>query len=298
MNLSRPRSAIVAASLIAPLALLASTHCYADYVTTSAASCQLYGHPGGGFPEQHPEDYTVLPTSIHNRSTDRTVSVACPVIPASVSGTTVSYYVDGSLANSSINMWCGLSTREFTGTFLAQKAFLITAAGPFDQLVTFTSSEAPSSAYVGLHCDMPPQSLLVGVTAVRSASAALVAVDSRPDAGSRAADLRAFETHVTSIAASFEKEDRDQRWSTDATVLLKSIFDQPNMEAVKLTSADCRTTTCRVEIDHDGTPESSALLERVGLQMAGTISSVVAQQLPASGKRSRVALYLSRVEKN
>jgi hypothetical protein len=298
MNLSRPRSAIVAGCLTVPLALLIGTRCHADYITTSAAACQLYGAPGGGSgPVQHPEDFLVLPTSVGNRSGDRDVDVACPVIPAPAIGATVSYFVDGSLHGSGRTMVCVMGTTSFTGTFLAARVFGTTLS-PFDQFVSFTSAEAPPWAYVGLHCDMPPNSSLYGVTAIKPASAASAAVDSRPDAGSRAAGLLAFEAHVASIAAGFDRQDRDQRWSTDASALLKSIFDQPHMRALKLTSADCRTTTCRVEIDHDGTPESSALLGRIGLQMAGTISSVVAEERPASAERSRTVLYMSREAKN
>jgi hypothetical protein len=292
MNLSKSRSAIVASCLTATLALLASTHSdAAGYITTSGSTCQLAGNTGGPG-EQIREDFYVQPAIAFNRSFTNRITVACPVIPSPVSGSTVQFYVDGTVFGTG-QMFCVLGTYNFFNTSsLSLKNFMPT--GQFDTLITFTAAEAPTSAYIGLECEMPPRSGVIGISAVIPDTPATAVSASRSDPEARAADVRAFETHVNAIAASFDREVRDQRWATEAGALLKSVFDAPSMQAVKLTSIDCRTTTCRVELDTDGSPDVSHLLSHASLQTAEIFSHSVVQQLGRSDQRSSVALYMSR----
>jgi hypothetical protein len=57
------------------------------------------------------------------------------------------------------------------------------------------------------------------------------------------------------IKLSFEQEAVDTAWSAMATSTIEKAFQLPELADGKLSTVDCRTTMCRLEISHDKTLE-------------------------------------------
>jgi hypothetical protein len=118
--------------------------------------------------------------------------------------------------------------------------------------------------------------------------------DHPADALSQAEQEQRLQDHITEVATGFEGETRDQRWANDAGIALESALASQELKALSVQSIDCRTKTCRVEVEDDGSAAASGALPQLALQMAGTLPNIVSQRIERQNGRATVVLYMSR----
>lgn len=126
-----------------------------------------------------------------------------------------------------------------------------------------------------------------------SAQSAKAEPVSDADVSSQADDEQRFFDHVATVAASFSSETRDQTWANEVGIALESALATEELKSLSLQSIDCRTKTCRVEIDEDASVLAGAL-PHLALQMAGTLPNMVSQRTERQNGSATVVLYMSR----
>jgi hypothetical protein len=109
----------------------------------------------------------------------------------------------------------------------------------------------------------------------------------------RESEQRAKE-HIAAVAASFGREIRDQRWSTDMGEALRNTLATEELASANVQAIDCRTKTCRVELQDDGTGRMQALVPMLAVQMAESLPNLTAEQVPGPNGTMATVLYLSR----
>jgi len=112
-------------------------------------------------------------------------------------------------------------------------------------------------------------------------------------AAARAEDERAFKDHVSSTAASFEREDRDQRWSSETGSALQVAFGSEALKGVSYQNIDCRTTMCRVEVVDDGSGAVGEALQKLASEIGSTLPSMLVDRIDQENGRATMVLYLS-----
>ena len=103
-----------------------------------------------------------------------------------------------------------------------------------------------------------------------------------------------FQLHVAEIAAIFERELRDQKWADGTRDSIEATLARGELTQVKLKSIDCRTSTCRLEIQEDIHNKLSTLLPLLALQLADKLPNVTAQRLDQGDGRATMVLFMSR----
>ncbi|HEY5807015.1 MAG TPA: hypothetical protein VIT67_03565 [Povalibacter sp.] len=140
------RKALLSIALV-PLATLGVTQqASAVSISLHATTCNPYGSTSASqlyYTESGVWNY--VPTQA------RGVICSVPRVPASSGGGSV--VVDGS-NNSGQRTTCVAMSFSSTGTFMAAKSFSSTA-GAYTRILSFTSLEMPTSAYVSVICTLP-----------------------------------------------------------------------------------------------------------------------------------------------
>ena len=82
------------------------------------------------------------------------------------------------------------------------------------------------------------------------------------------------------IASAFAAEAYDEMWSPNVTSSIEQTFQSPELIGGRLASVECRTTLCKVEVQHDQnlSPEDRFVFEN-------TLLMSLANELPASTMR-------------
>jgi hypothetical protein len=118
--------------------------------------------------------------------------------------------------------------------------------------------------------------------------------DRAADAVSQAEQEQRVQDHITEVATGFAGEARDQRWANDTGLALESALASQELKALAVQSIDCRSKTCRVELEDDGSAVVSGAFPLLALQMAGTLPNIVSQRIERQNGRATVVLYMSR----
>jgi hypothetical protein len=100
--------------------------------------------------------------------------------------------------------------------------------------------------------------------------------------------------HLSAVAASYGSEARDQRWSNEVGESLRAAFSTEELAGTAVQSIDCRTTTCRIEMQDDGSGNLPALLPMLAVQMAGSLPNVTAERIDQPDGKSSMVVYMSR----
>jgi hypothetical protein len=131
-----------------------------------------------------------------------------------------------------------------------------------------------------------------------AAAAPTQAYNARPD---RAADIvsqaeqeQQVQDHITQVATGFSSEARDQRWSNETGISLESALASDELKALSVRNIDCRSKTCRVEVEDNGSAAASGALPLLALRMAGTLPNIVSQHVDGANGRATVVMYMSR----
>jgi hypothetical protein len=100
--------------------------------------------------------------------------------------------------------------------------------------------------------------------------------------------------HVASVAASFATEARDQRWSNDVGESLRTTLGSDELAAMAVQNIDCRTTTCRIEVQDDGSGSLQTLVPMLAVQMAASLPNLIAERIDQPNGKTAMVLYMSR----
>jgi hypothetical protein len=118
--------------------------------------------------------------------------------------------------------------------------------------------------------------------------------DHAAEAVSQADEEQRVQDHITEVATGFAGEGRDQRWANEAGSAIESALATSELKAFAVQSIDCRTKTCRVEVEDDGSAGASGALPQLALQIAGALPNIVTQRIERQSGRATVVLYMSR----
>ena len=110
----------------------------------------------------------------------------------------------------------------------------------------------------------------------------------------RAKGELAWEEHVAAVAASFARETRDQRWSNEVGESLRAAFGSEELAAATVQGIDCRTSTCRVEVQDDGSGKLPMIVPMLAVQMAESLPNLVAEHIDQPNGKMMMVLYMSR----
>jgi hypothetical protein len=103
-----------------------------------------------------------------------------------------------------------------------------------------------------------------------------------------------WKEHVAAVAASFAREARDQRWSNEVGESLRATFGSEELAAATVHSIDCRTNTCRVEVQDDGSGKLPMIVPMLAVQMARSLPNLVAEHIDQPNGKMVMVLYMSR----
>lgn len=109
----------------------------------------------------------------------------------------------------------------------------------------------------------------------------------------RAADLESHRVYMSDVAQSFAAETIDQRWAAQASQRVNAaLYDH---EALRAAARDieCRTQTCRVTIDDDGSGTLSRRLPSLALSLIDVLPTISAERVDQGNGRSALILYMS-----
>lgn len=100
--------------------------------------------------------------------------------------------------------------------------------------------------------------------------------------------------HLSVVAASHGSEARDQRWSNEVGASLQAAFSTEELAGTAVQSIDCRTTTCRIEMQDDGSGDLPAKLPMLAVQMAGSLPNMIAERIDQPDGKMSLVVYLSQ----
>jgi len=109
----------------------------------------------------------------------------------------------------------------------------------------------------------------------------------------RAADLESHRVYMSEVAQRFAAETIDQRWAAQASQRVNTaLYDH---EALRTAARDieCRTQTCRVTIDDDGSGMLSRRLPSLALSLVDVLPTISAERVDQGNGRSAMFLYMS-----
>jgi hypothetical protein len=103
-----------------------------------------------------------------------------------------------------------------------------------------------------------------------------------------------FQHHLIEIGAQFTREDLDQRWANDTGIALEGALASEELKTLAVRNIDCRTKTCRIEVEDDGDSTTLGALPFLAMRMADTLPNMVSQRVDQPDGRATVVLYMSR----
>jgi hypothetical protein len=110
----------------------------------------------------------------------------------------------------------------------------------------------------------------------------------------RAQSALARKELLAAVAASFSREARDQRWSNDVTESVRVILGGDEFAGVSLQHIDCRTRTCRIELQDGDSGHLPMTLPMLAVQMAGSLPNMLVDYVDQPDGKKTAILYLSR----
>jgi hypothetical protein len=132
-------------------------------------------------------------------------------------------------------------------------------------------------------------------------SAQVDALASAAEPAQRTADARPIATppreeaprgDVAALSQDLERQDADDSWQNEITDYLTGELRDPRWSQSNLLEVDCRTTLCRVQLEHEGTEQANAFTADLALAQLDVGSYTVEQD--TSGERPVWTLVLLR----
>jgi len=119
--------------------------------------------------------------------------------------------------------------------------------------------------------------------------------DPRTDAVARQEAQQAERLRIATTEAAFQGERGDPRWAQGTTAAIQSALTQVDDAARgQVRSIECRSQSCRVEINAGATDSFTQELPQVIAQLGQSLPHVTAGQIDQGDGRQATVLYLSR----
>lgn len=109
----------------------------------------------------------------------------------------------------------------------------------------------------------------------------------------RAASDQKWKEHMARLAESFEREPRDAHWSASTSQFVAGALGKEPALAALAGAVDCRSSTCRLELQHDDEGVVDKQLPLFLHNLGQTLPEAEADHAVVDGK-SRYTLYLKR----
>lgn len=117
--------------------------------------------------------------------------------------------------------------------------------------------------------------------------------DPHVEAEARAEEERGRRAHVAGIDTAFRGEATDPRWSSAASSVIRTAIAGDDDLRPLVRGAECRSSTCRVELADDGSGTLDRALTMFVLQVGHALPRVVVDRPADVGGRATMVLYLS-----
>jgi hypothetical protein len=132
-----------------------------------------------------------------------------------------------------------------------------------------------------------------------SPSADAGAVDPEPgparrDPAERAQQETEWHAHMMEVDSDFQSEAMDPRWASSTASAVQRTVNASDAMRGNMRSVECRSQTCRVELDDDGSGAMSKELPIFVQQFAETLPSVQADRIDDGSGRTTMVLYMAR----
>ena len=88
------------------------------------------------------------------------------------------------------------------------------------------------------------------------------------------------------LEAELQSEARDQEWSTAAGASVEQAFTSPTAAGNRLVANECRTTICRVEVEHDAEEDASRISEFENQMLVGLTNDFSGGAIKREGNKS------------
>jgi hypothetical protein len=111
-----------------------------------------------------------------------------------------------------------------------------------------------------------------------------------------AADEQRHAAYVATLQASFGLEKVDPRWSSNATTRLWDAINRADALRGAARSVECRASTCRIEIDDDGSGDLNKSLPLWSQQFTDVLPRMVGQTITLQNGQTELVLYLMAPE--
>ncbi len=120
------------------------------------------------------------------------------------------------------------------------------------------------------------------------------APDVRHDPNARAEAARQRQVEIEAVDAAFRKQAIDPTWSANTASILREVLNSEEVGGMQANNIDCRSDSCRVELQDDGSGRLGKSLPIFALQLAGQMASITASSIPQTDGSSTMVLYMSR----
>jgi hypothetical protein len=112
----------------------------------------------------------------------------------------------------------------------------------------------------------------------------------------QAADRQLHAAHIAHVKDAYEREPADPAWSASTTSRVWETIRQTDFVRDAARSVECRSRSCRVEVDDDGTGILHKHLPVFGQQFADVLPVMVGEPVRDEDGRGRMVLYLMEAD--
>jgi hypothetical protein len=112
----------------------------------------------------------------------------------------------------------------------------------------------------------------------------------------RAADRELHAAYIADVADAYEREPADPAWSASTTSRVWDTIRQTDFMRGAARAVECRSRSCRIEVDDDGTGVLHKHLPVFGQQFADVLPVMAGQPVRGEDGRERMVLYLMKAD--
>jgi hypothetical protein len=109
----------------------------------------------------------------------------------------------------------------------------------------------------------------------------------------RALDAERRRQYMAGVAANFNNERVDPAWAMRVASQVTAAFEGRDKLRDRLRNVECRTQTCRVEMDEDDANEVSQQMPFVSLALVNVLPSMSVEHIDQGNGRRTMIMYLS-----
>jgi hypothetical protein len=109
----------------------------------------------------------------------------------------------------------------------------------------------------------------------------------------RAQDRERMRTYMAGVEQSFANEKVDAAWASGASSRVATTFDGDDVLKGVSRTVECRSQTCRVQIEDDGSGQLARRMPFVAIGLADLLPTISAEHIEHGNGRGATVLYMS-----